>query len=200
LLVPGFTCRTELFTVCDKQANEQARKKTSASLVVGAGGGSNINFSWSCSSSWFNCLQNLTSSSHSDVPDDDDDVPASFLNPFFLCAAARRPAGVVWSLFISPGASLDSRFIICYDRLILLCSRARGGLLHQDKFSEWLELFQLVQVNRLIIIIDDISSCDVLAWFLAEPKYAASCGNNCKLRHDIIDANRRDAVYMRACD
>jgi hypothetical protein len=38
-------------------------------------------------------------------------------------------------------------------------------LLHQDKFSEWLELFQLVQVNRLMMmmmmIIDVRSSCDV---------------------------------------
>jgi hypothetical protein len=125
LLVPGFTCRTELFTLCDKQASKQGSKKNSASLVVGAGGGSSISFSWSCTSSWFNCLQNLTSSSPSDVPDDDDHVPASFLNPFFLCAAAGRPAGVVWSFFVSPGASLDSRFIICYDRLILLRSRAR---------------------------------------------------------------------------
>jgi hypothetical protein len=163
--VPGFTCQTELFTLCDKQASKQA-KTTSALLVFGAGGGSSISFSWSCWSSWFNCLQNLTSSSPSDVPDDDDHVPASFLNPFFLCAVAGRPAGVVWSFFISPNANLASRFIICYDRLILLCSRARGGLLLQDKFSEWLELFLLVQVNRLMmimIIIDERSSCDVLS-------------------------------------
>jgi hypothetical protein len=52
----------------------------------------------------------------------------------------------------------------------------------------------------MMMMIHDISSCDVLAWFLAEPKYAASCRNNCKLRHDIIDANRGDAVYMRARD
>ncbi len=167
LLVPGFTCRTELCTLCDKKASKQEHFCITSRR-----------------SRWRQQHQLLLKLLELLIP-----LLAKFdvvhrratyptmtnmfrllfwILSFFVQPPAGRPAGVVWSFFISPGASLDSRFIICYDRLILLCSRARGGLLHQDKFSEWLELFQLVQVNRLMMmmmmmmmIIDVRSSCDV---------------------------------------